>query len=104
MYKRIIATFKQKFLKRQEIDVRERNFAFMLEEARQEWQRAKKLIEEATDQDLIDHAILGVKSAERRYIFLLKEAREKNLKIDQDMIIYLSLAARNLKKGQQGGV
>lgn len=100
MCKILTMLFKQKVFKRQEVDLQERNFAFMIEEARQDWQRSKKLFEEATDQDLIDHAIHGVKAAERRYIFLLKEAREKKIKIDQDMMIYLPLAARNFKKGQ----
>lgn len=100
MCKRLIMMFKEMVFKRPEIDLQERDFAFMIEEARQEWQSAKKLFEEATDQDLIDHAIHGVKAAERRYMYLLKEAREKNVKIDQDMMIYLPLAARNFKKGQ----
>ncbi|MHB1127695.1 MAG: YaaL family protein [Bacillota bacterium] len=50
-----------------------------VDEARQDWISAKKLFEEATDKDLIDYAIHQIEAAERRYMYLLKKAREEGI-------------------------
>lgn len=50
----------------------------ILEKARQEWLAAIALFNSVSEKDLIDHAIYNLNAAERRYVFLLKEARRKN--------------------------
>lgn len=49
----------------------------LVEKARQEWQAAISLFNNASEKELIDHAIFALNAAERRYVFLLKEAREE---------------------------
>lgn len=49
----------------------------LVEQARREWQDAKQRFEQIADPDLIDHAIYAIETAEQRYIYLLKKAREE---------------------------
>lgn len=49
----------------------------LVEKAKQEWQAALSLFNNATDKELIDQAIFALNAAERRYVFLLKEARSE---------------------------
>lgn len=49
----------------------------LLERARQDWLAAIALFNSVCERDLIDHAIYNLNAAERRYVFLLKEARKK---------------------------
>lgn len=48
----------------------------LVEQARQEWHGARQRFEQISDPDLIDHAIYAIESTERRYMYLLKKARE----------------------------
>ena len=48
----------------------------LIEKAKQEWLAALDLFNNVSEKDLIDHAIFNLNAAERRYIFLLKEARQ----------------------------
>ena len=52
------------------------HFFTLVEQAKQEWQDAKKRFNEVSDPDLVDYAIYALEAAERRYIYLLKKARE----------------------------
>ena len=52
-----------------------------MEEARQEWQSAKERFDQISDPDLIDHAIYDLEAAERRYVYLLKKAKEEGVKL-----------------------
>jgi hypothetical protein len=63
--------------------------AELVEIARQELQTAQSLFNYVTENDLIDHAIFKMNAAERRYIFLLKEARSQHSHV--------------LKKFEEGG-
>lgn len=45
--------------------------------AHNDWQRAEAMFHEATDPDLIDHAIYNTLAAKTRYIYLLKTAKNK---------------------------
>lgn len=49
----------------------------LLAEAHREWLAAKEFFEHATDPDLIDYAVLSLKAAEKRYVYLWKKARER---------------------------
>ncbi len=48
-----------------------------VEQARLEWQGARARFDQISDPDLIDHAIYNIEAAERRYIYLLKKAKEE---------------------------
>jgi len=48
---------------------------FVVEEARREWLDAQYYYNTVTDQDLIDHAVYLMQAAEKKYIYLLKQAR-----------------------------
>ena len=53
----------------------------MVEQARLEWRSARNRFDQISDPDLIDHAIYDLEAAERRYIYLLKKAREEGANI-----------------------
>ena len=52
----------------------------LIEKARQDWLAAIALFNNVCEKELIDYAIFNLNAAERRYTFLLKEAREKKSK------------------------
>ncbi|NLA26088.1 MAG: DUF2508 family protein [Firmicutes bacterium] len=53
------------------------DYFFLVEQARREWQSARKRFNEISDPDLVDHAVYNIEAAERRYIYLLKKAKEE---------------------------
>ncbi len=53
----------------------------LVEQARQEWESARDRFDQISDPDLIDHAIYNLEAAERRYIYLLKQARKEGLNL-----------------------
>lgn len=53
----------------------------MVERARREWQGARERFDQVSDPDLIDHAIFDLEATERRYVYLLKKAREEGATI-----------------------
>lgn len=55
--------------------VPEFNLAAAVEEAKAEWVAARQYFETVSDPDLIDFAIFNMEAAERRYTYLLKQAR-----------------------------
>lgn len=57
------------------------DYFLIVEQARREWQDAKSRFEQIADPDLIDHAIYAIEATERRYIYLLKKAREESVHI-----------------------
>ena len=48
--------------------------------AHSDWQRAEAMFHEVTDPDLVDHAIYDVMAAKMKYIYLLKTAKNKDLR------------------------
>jgi len=60
------------------------NLVQLVEKARQEWEQAKNLFNEAADPHLIDHAIYAVEAAERKYIYLLRQAQKEKI-IDDEL-------------------
>lgn len=50
-----------------------------VEQARRDWEHARRYFECVTDQDLVDHAIHLVTAAEKRYTYLLKQARRHGI-------------------------
>lgn len=49
--------------------------------ARRQWLSTKAYFDSVTDPDLIDHAIYTMVAAERRYVYLLRAARERGVKL-----------------------
>ncbi len=47
--------------------------------AKEEWLAAREYFDNATDPDLIDHAIFSIEAAERKYMYLLKQAKDKGV-------------------------
>ncbi|WP_350343696.1 DUF2508 family protein [Proteinivorax tanatarense] len=61
-----------------QVDVPKSKSALQLtEEAKREWQCAKEYFNSVTDPDLVDYAIHSIAAAEKRYQYLLKQAKEK---------------------------
>lgn len=48
-------------------------------QAHREWEQAKTLFNEVRDPDLVDHAIYAMEAAERKYMYLLKQAKKENI-------------------------
>lgn len=48
----------------------------LVERARVEWLAAKSYFENVSDPDLVDHAIHSVDAAQKKYMYLLRQARE----------------------------
>lgn len=61
------------------LPIGELNLVQLVEKARQEWEQAQTLFNEATEPELIDHAIHGMIAAERKYIYLLKKAQQERI-------------------------
>lgn len=53
-----------------------------LEEAHREWKLANLYFNTVTDPDLVDHAIFYIGATEKKYIYLLKRARETGINIE----------------------
>lgn len=51
----------------------------LVEKARREWEEAQMLFNEVKEPELIDHAIYTMEATERKYMFLLKEAKKGNV-------------------------
>lgn len=55
------------------------DMAELVEQARREWLDAIAYYEEVSDPDLVDHATYMIQAAEKKYIYLLKKAREEGI-------------------------
>lgn len=53
-----------------------------VERARQDWLQARSYFDNVTDPDLVDHAIFLIEATEKKYVYLLKQARAEGLKLD----------------------
>lgn len=53
-----------------------------VENARREWEAARRLLDNVTDPRLIDYAIFAAGAAEKRYMYLLDEARRHGVRAD----------------------
>ncbi|HEY8391419.1 MAG TPA: DUF2508 family protein [Capillibacterium sp.] len=57
----------------------EENYWRLIEEARKDWQEARAYFNTVTEPELVDHAIYALGAAEKRYVYLLKKARDERL-------------------------
>ncbi|MDI3534064.1 MAG: hypothetical protein PWQ82_429 [Thermosediminibacterales bacterium] len=58
----------------------EPDFFEAVEQARKEWFTAKSYFDNVTDPDLVDYAIYLNEAARKKYMYLLKKAKENNIK------------------------
>lgn len=50
-----------------------------VDQARRDWEHARRYFESVTDEDLVDQAIHLVSAAEKRYAYLLKQIRRRSV-------------------------
>lgn len=50
--------------------------AMMVNSAKQEWLDAQNYFNQATEPDLVDHAIVSLQAAERKYMYWLKQIKK----------------------------
>jgi len=82
-----ILGFARSFLGETEAGEHEEDFAAQellqeVERARQEWLAARSYFDNATDAALIDHAILSLQAAERKYVYLLDQAKRRGVRCE----------------------
>lgn len=53
-----------------------------LENAKKEWEEAKNIFENVSEPDLVDYAIYNVEAAERKYVYLLRQIKNEELKVN----------------------
>ena len=58
------------------------DLAQALEQARREWRYAKLYFNSVTDPDLIDHAVFYMGATEKKYVYLLKRAKETGINVE----------------------
>lgn len=63
-----------------------------VEIARKEWHYARDFFNQIEEPELVDHAIYAIEAAEKKYMFLLRQAREMGCRayfsnIDEESII-----------------
>ena len=56
------------------------NLADIIDQARLDWLAAQNYYKTATDPDLVDYSIFLIKAYERRYMYLLKKARQEGFR------------------------
>lgn len=54
-----------------------------IREAHQEWVRAQKYFQWVSDPELVDHAIFTEEAARRKYIYLLKQAKNQGISMEE---------------------
>lgn len=59
--------------------VREPDLLQTVEAARQDWLMAQMYYDNVSDPDLVDHAVYQMQAAEKKYNYLLKQARTQGL-------------------------
>jgi len=50
-----------------------------VKKAHQDWLKAQKYFECVTDPDLVDHAIFTEEAARKKYVYLLKKAKQQGI-------------------------
>lgn len=53
--------------------------------ARNEWEAARAYFEVVIDPNLVDHAIATLDAAEKKYMFLLRRAREEGITVQHQL-------------------
>ena len=56
------------------------SLAEAVESARQEWLSAQRYYNSVSDEDLVDHAVYLMQASEKKYMYLLKQARRQGIR------------------------
>lgn len=54
----------------------EKKLLAAVDAARREWEQARSYFDQVTDPDLIDYAIYEIEAAERKFMYLLRQAQQ----------------------------
>ncbi|MFD3155311.1 YaaL family protein [Haloimpatiens sp. FM7330] len=65
----------------------ERELLESIEDARYEWQIAREYFQQVDDSKLVDYAIYKEEAAKARYVYLLNQAKVKNIKVNTCFMI-----------------
>jgi hypothetical protein len=57
-------------------------FFYSLHKAQQEMHDAQNFFDNVVDKELVDHAIYKMEAAKSKYVYLLKQAKDKEIRID----------------------
>lgn len=57
-------------------------FMNALQQAREEWLAAQNFFENVNEPDLVDYAIYGMEAARRKYMYMIKQAKIRGIKVD----------------------
>lgn len=57
------------------------SFAEQVLQAKLEWNQARQYFESVSDPDLVDHAIAVMHAAEKKYMYLVKLARDEGISL-----------------------
>ena len=60
-------------------DKSDRDMLLLIDQARREWLLAKEYFDNVSDPNLIEHAVYIYHAAEKRYMYLLNQARSRGL-------------------------
>ncbi len=60
----------------------DRELVGYVRQAMEEWNQAEEFFESVSEPDLIDYAIYRIEASKKRYMYLLKQAKEKGVKVD----------------------
>ncbi len=58
------------------------DIVYCVERARKDWLTARAYFDNVTDPDLIDHAIFWIEAAEKKYMYLLKQAKALGIRFN----------------------
>lgn len=73
-FKNIVSNIEQKD-KESKKDIEEDIYG-LIQKAHNEWKMAKNIFNNASEPDLIDFAIYNMEAAEKKYVYLMKKAKE----------------------------
>lgn len=60
----------------------DRELVQCVQNAMEEWCQAEKLFENISEPELVDYAIYKIEASKKRYMYLLKKAKEKGIRLD----------------------
>lgn len=62
------------------VDAREPDMLEIIHQAKQEWLASQRYFNSVSDPDLIDHAIMLTDASQKKYMYLLRQAKKQGLR------------------------
>lgn len=75
LIKQIAEIFSRPFNREDAAEKTKKEICLYIEDAKKEWEDARNLFNEIKDPDLIDYAVYAIQAAEKKYIYLYKQAK-----------------------------